>query len=1085
MLKSRILLQVQIKIIKPILNYTMKKIIFLIIIVLNCLIGYAQAPPEGINYQAVARDNSGNALISAPLTVQFSIRDGSTVGTIVYQETQSVTTNVYGLFTAKIGMGVPVTGTFLTINWGIGDKYLEVAVNDGSGLVSMGASQMMSVPYALYSKISGNGPTGLQGPTGATGDIGPTGPTGLGATGPTGVASTIAGPTGPTGPTGAGLTGATGATGDTGPTGLAGATGAIGVTGPTGLTGATGSLGATGATGAIGLTGAAGPTGLTGATGGIGATGATGPTGLSGATGSAGAAGAVGATGSAGPTGLTGVTGATGATGLTGATGVAGATGSIGATGPVGATGGIGATGVTGATGITGATGSTGILASGTAAGNTTYWNGSSWVLNSSNIFNNGANIGIGTSSPLWKLDVVGELSISSGSFFRINGAKILGVGGGTSLYVGDQAGNLNTAAGNTFVGYQAGVANTAASAQTFVGYQSGQSNTTGASNTYLGYQSGNLGTTGGSNTSVGYNSGQVNVSGNNNTTLGYQAGSTNTGSSNTYIGSNANGTATLTNATAIGANASVTTSNSLILGNAANVGIGTTAPSTKLHVVGGARITALTSGTVVSDASGNLSVVAGGSVVGGGTTNYVARWISPTSLGTGVLYDNGTNVGIGTSAPSSVLEVVTDGSLVGGMRVTNATAANYGPAIYFNGATKAYTISATNAGAGAGADKLIFRDYSSGADRMTIDGSGNVGIGTNTPTQILQVNNGTVSPGISLTTAAALSSQLMFGTTAINNRGVIRYDNSTNTMDFWTNNVATPRISINSSGHVGIFGSPDPLYSFLAYNNPGNAAIGADVNGVKIGDVLGGSVGNYFYTDFEGAGNFQFMGGRVGIGTATPGIMAGATQYLTVKNQGGYTSTSITSVEIAGNTNAANATSGRLDFINGLTPTAISRIEGVTASGSTSQGGLRFHVNNGTLFEAVRIESTGNVGIGTAAIPTNTLDVKGSVRFEDLSSLLVLAAGGSIDVTVNNRSFIRLNTTGGAITLNATNSITNGAGIGQILILENFSTNLITISDNSNVQLMGGTSYGLLQYDTLTLIWDGNDWVEITRSNN
>jgi len=100
------------------------------------------------------------------------------------------------------------------------------------------------------------GPTGPTGPTGgqgATGVLGPTGPTG-----PTGATGTL-GPTGPTGPTGG--QGATGITGPTGPTGPGGPTG------PTGPTGATGLTGPTGPTGPQGPTGAGGPTGPTGATG--------------------------------------------------------------------------------------------------------------------------------------------------------------------------------------------------------------------------------------------------------------------------------------------------------------------------------------------------------------------------------------------------------------------------------------------------------------------------------------------------------------------------------------------------------------------------------------------------------------------------------------------------------------------------------------------------------------------------------------------------------------------------------------------------------------------------------------------------
>jgi hypothetical protein len=91
----------------------------------------------------------------------------------------------------------------------------------------------------------------------------------------------------------------------------------------------------------------------------------------------------------------------------------------------------------------------------------------------------------------------------------------------------------------------------------------------------------------------VGRRSGYATTSGGSNTFIGTTAGDANTtGSSNTYVGYNADGSATLTNATAIGANASVTQSNSLILGNGANVGIGTSAPTQNLHVVGNSYIT-------------------------------------------------------------------------------------------------------------------------------------------------------------------------------------------------------------------------------------------------------------------------------------------------------------------------------------------------------------------------------------------------------------------------------------------------------------------------------------------------------------
>jgi hypothetical protein len=104
-------------------------------------------------------------------------------------------------------------------------------------------------------------------------------------------------------------------------TGITGATGVTGVTGATGMTGITGSTGVTGVTGTTGMTG------ITGATGVTGVTGATGMTGITGATGVTGVTGTTGRTGITGATGITGVTGATGTTGTTGMTGITGATG--------------------------------------------------------------------------------------------------------------------------------------------------------------------------------------------------------------------------------------------------------------------------------------------------------------------------------------------------------------------------------------------------------------------------------------------------------------------------------------------------------------------------------------------------------------------------------------------------------------------------------------------------------------------------------------------------------------------------------------------------------------------------------------
>jgi uncharacterized protein (TIGR02145 family) len=80
--------------------------------------------------------------------------------------------------------------------------------------------------------------------------------------------------------------------------------------------------------------------------------------------------------------------------------GIKGDDGAIGPIGPQGVQGIAGNDGAAGATGLPGATGPSGLLSSGTAAGNTPYWNGTNWILNGANFYNNGSNIGIGTTTP-------------------------------------------------------------------------------------------------------------------------------------------------------------------------------------------------------------------------------------------------------------------------------------------------------------------------------------------------------------------------------------------------------------------------------------------------------------------------------------------------------------------------------------------------------------------------------------------------------------------------------------------------------------------------------------------------------------
>ncbi|QJW90982.1 bZIP transcription factor [Spirosoma taeanense] len=258
-------------------------------------------------------------------------------------------------------------------------------------------------------------------------------------------------------------------------------------------------------------------------------------------------------------------------------------------------------------------------------------------------------------------LTIEGDLNLPAGKSIQANGSSFLTLpqAGGTNVLmgysagaaaqtaaqntlVGHRAGVSATASANTMIGFQAGASTTSGGFNTFIGVQAGLNNTTGSSNLMLGTNAGSSNTTGtanffvgdnagGQNTSGGYNvylgtnSGNgTGVNGSNNVAIGFEAGRGNSaGSTNTYLGFRADaGASGLTNASAFGANARVTASNSLVLGDNANVGIGTTAPANKLQIVGGLANTAglrlpLTSAsTPSSNATKFLTVNANGDVI-------------------------------------------------------------------------------------------------------------------------------------------------------------------------------------------------------------------------------------------------------------------------------------------------------------------------------------------------------------------------------------------------------------------------------------------------------------------------------------
>lgn len=180
----------------------MKKIFAFLAAVLLTVGVFAQSPQK-MSYQAVVRDINNVLVTNFSVGMRVSILQGSANGTEVYKEIYNPNpqTNENGLVTFEIGSGIPITGVFANIDWAGGPYYIKTECDPTGGTTYTinGTSQLLSVPYALYSANGTPGPQGPEGPAGPQGPQGPQGADGAdGAEGPEGPA----GPEGPPGPTG-------------------------------------------------------------------------------------------------------------------------------------------------------------------------------------------------------------------------------------------------------------------------------------------------------------------------------------------------------------------------------------------------------------------------------------------------------------------------------------------------------------------------------------------------------------------------------------------------------------------------------------------------------------------------------------------------------------------------------------------------------------------------------------------------------------------------------------------------------------------------------------------------------------------
>lgn len=290
----------------------------------------------------------------------------------------------------------------------------------------------------------------------------------------------------------------------------------------------------------------------------------------------------------------------------------------------------------------------------------------------------------------------------------------------GNSAFGWSALGNMTSGSNNTAVGSNALASTTSAGSNTAVGTNALFANITGSENTATGRTALQSNTTGTYNTAFGSRALQSNTTANHSTAIGSEALQQGTGQENTAVGfqalynsySGSSNTALgtyadvlsgwLTRSTAIGYNAKVATSSSLVLGgtgaDAVNVGIGTTSPTL--------------AGLQVERAAGNTA----GLFRAGSTSQGVALVTDWPGIYLNCYY-NGLAVTsmAGTGYPSVINSNQTNGGILFNTTSTANTAPNVTVVV---------------------------------PERMRITGAGLVGIGTATPSYLLEVNGTAAKPG-------------------------------------------------------------------------------------------------------------------------------------------------------------------------------------------------------------------------------------------------------------------------------------------------------------------------------------------------
>jgi hypothetical protein len=470
--------------------------------------------------------------------------------------------------------------------------------------------------------------------------------------------------------------------------------------------------------------------------------------------------------------------------------------------------------------------------------------------------------------------------------------------------------------------------------------------------------------------------------------------------------------------------------------------------------------------------------VGAGGTVTGTGTINRVPKWTSSNALGNSSIVDSASsvamtinptgNVGIGTTNPAQKLDV--NGAIlsatslyknIAGTNVLNVAADD-----------QQYGGSSTDGGIFVYGNNKLFLSTNS-TRRLTVDGSGNVGISYTSPAARLAVNGRTLintntDNGVDAlqVSGSAIASTLKFNTSG-----------QTVSISSYYNGGAGLNVYIGGGGLNGT--------STAGYNTALGVGSLQSITSGSINTAIG-----YNALNLCTSGEFNNAIGSGSLERTTSGYQNNAMGYGSLSfNTTGYFNVAVGSDALVMNTTgykqiAIGQEAGRYISGGGNNQTSNTSIYiGTDTRASANGNSNEIVIGDATIGQGSNTVTLGNSSITKTFLRGNTM-----VNTTTDNGVDKLQVNGSIQGTGFNQAYLARTTTYTATTSDYFIDCTTGSftvnlftavgNTGRILIIKNSGTGTITVDPNGSQTIDGATTQSLAtQWSRVHIISDGANW--------